>query len=214
METEQINKEETTYLSCAETAKLIRKALKEKFPKEKFSVRSSVYAGGASIDVGWTDGVAYEGVNDLIKQFAGAGFDGMIDYKFYKDHWILPDGSVVLARSEGSSCTGGYNPSVKNEKPHQDAKKVSFGADYVFANRTISEEVMEKVAKTIAKKYEIEFVSMDSYPNDNFLSQQNNNWYGIARNVVWKKDLTNFKGIKSNDTESGQLPDFWDVKEK
>lgn len=41
----------TKYLSCAETAKLIRQALKEAFPDMKFGVRSKTYSGGASIDV-------------------------------------------------------------------------------------------------------------------------------------------------------------------
>ena len=41
----------TKYFTCAETAKLIRQSLKEAFPGVKFSVRSSTYSGGASIDV-------------------------------------------------------------------------------------------------------------------------------------------------------------------
>lgn len=40
--------ESRKYLSCAETAKLLRQALKESFPGVKFSVRSSVYSGGAN----------------------------------------------------------------------------------------------------------------------------------------------------------------------
>lgn len=38
-----------------ETAKLIRKELKQQFPKVKFSVRTSTYSMGASIDIRWTD---------------------------------------------------------------------------------------------------------------------------------------------------------------
>ena len=38
------------YLTCAETAKLVRSALKAAFPGVKFSVCSSTYSGGASID--------------------------------------------------------------------------------------------------------------------------------------------------------------------
>lgn len=45
------------YISCADTAKLIRQAIKEAFPGVKFSVRSSVYSGGASITVEWLDRV-------------------------------------------------------------------------------------------------------------------------------------------------------------
>ena len=41
------------YLTCAETAKLIRKDLKKNFPKIKFSVMSNTYSMGASIRVNW-----------------------------------------------------------------------------------------------------------------------------------------------------------------
>lgn len=71
----------SNYLSCAETAKLVRQALKEAFPGVKFSVRSSVYSGGASIQVGWTDGPNSNQVEAVAKVFEGAYFDGMIDYK-------------------------------------------------------------------------------------------------------------------------------------
>jgi len=46
----------TEYLSCADTARLIRAALARSFPGTKFSVRSSVYTGGASIRVRY-DGI-------------------------------------------------------------------------------------------------------------------------------------------------------------
>lgn len=69
------------YFTCAETAKLIRKALKETFPKVKFSVRSSVYSGGASINVGWIDGPTSDQVDGVVKMFEGSYFDGMTDYK-------------------------------------------------------------------------------------------------------------------------------------
>lgn len=71
------------YLSCAETAKLVRQALKEAFPAVKFSVRSSVYSGGASIDVRWTDGPLADQVDKVAKTFQGCYFDGMQDYKGY-----------------------------------------------------------------------------------------------------------------------------------
>lgn len=69
------------YLSCAETAKLVRAALGESFPGVKFSVRSSTYSGGASINVRWTDGPSGAAVKAVTDQFEGAYFDGMIDYK-------------------------------------------------------------------------------------------------------------------------------------
>ena len=71
----------TKYLTCAETAKLVRAALKEVFPGVKFSVKSSVYAGGASINVSYTDGPSASQVEGIAKAFQGAYFDGMTDYK-------------------------------------------------------------------------------------------------------------------------------------
>ena len=71
----------TTYLSCADTAKLVRAALKETFPGVKFSVKSSVYAGGASINVSYIDGPCGGQVEAVAKAFQGAYFDGMTDYK-------------------------------------------------------------------------------------------------------------------------------------
>lgn len=101
---------ETRYLSCAETAKLIRQALKEAFPGFKFSVRSNTYAGGASIDVGYVDGPLMADVERIAKAFQGGFFDGSIDYAGHHVHALA---------------------SAPNEP-------VSFGANYVFVRQEIS----------------------------------------------------------------------------
>ena len=75
----------TRYISCADTAKLIRKELKANFPDIKFSVRSSTYAGGASISIEWTDGPTEKAVERVIRIFQGATFDGSIDLKSYTE---------------------------------------------------------------------------------------------------------------------------------
>ncbi|MES1979750.1 MAG: LPD29 domain-containing protein [Pseudomonadota bacterium] len=69
------------YISCADTAKLIRQALKESFPGIKFSVTSKTYSGGASINVGWIDGPNDAQVQAVAGIFSGAYFDGQTDYK-------------------------------------------------------------------------------------------------------------------------------------
>lgn len=71
------------YISCADTAKEIRKALAANFPGVKFGVRSHTYSGGASINVSWTDGPTSEMVDRIAGQFAGCTFDGMVDLKEY-----------------------------------------------------------------------------------------------------------------------------------
>jgi hypothetical protein len=71
------------YLSCAETAKLIRAALKEALPGVKFSVQSKTYSGGASITVGWVDGPNEAQVKAVAGRFEGGRFDGMTDSMSY-----------------------------------------------------------------------------------------------------------------------------------
>lgn len=72
---------DTQYLSCAETAKLVRAALRESFPGIKFSVTSSVYSGGASINIKYQNGPTCEQVKSVVSNFEGSYFDGMTDYK-------------------------------------------------------------------------------------------------------------------------------------
>lgn len=124
---------EKTYFTCAETAKLIRAALKKAFPGVKFGVVSKTYSGGASITVkipaGGPAGPEVRKVTDL---YSGAGFDGMNDLKFYYSHWLMPDGTVTVAKSTGSGAS--YEP-FSNPAPHPDAKLVHFGADFIFVHR-------------------------------------------------------------------------------
>ncbi len=74
---------ETVYVSVAETAKLVRAALKAAFPGVTFSVRSKSYSMGASISVRWTDGPTEKDVERITGEYRGATFDGMIDLKSY-----------------------------------------------------------------------------------------------------------------------------------
>lgn len=125
------------HLSCAETAKLIRKALKAAFPETKFSVRSDSYSMGASVYVSWTDGPTSTQVSEITDPYNGAGFDSMIDLKYHKEHWIEPDGTVTLAKREG---TTGSVPELIQDPPTAESRLVSFGADYVLTSRSISPE--------------------------------------------------------------------------
>ena len=73
----------TKYLSCAETAKLVRKQLAAKFPGVKFSVVSKTYSGGASIRVTYMDGPNIHAVKQVAEHFEGATFDSMQDMKLH-----------------------------------------------------------------------------------------------------------------------------------
>ena len=129
-------------VSTAETAKLVRKVLGREFPGAKFSVTSKRYAGGGSISVRWVDGPLYEEVQPLIQKYEGAGFDGMIDLKYYKTHWLRPNGDVLIEYSSGTENSTGSVPSINNRDLAPvipaDAELVRFSADYVHCQRGVS----------------------------------------------------------------------------
>lgn len=120
---------EIEYLSAAETARLVRKALGKTFPETKFYVRSRTFAGGAAIDVyydgaeidpatGWSKREADEtgrirnvpkpgapekkAVEAIVDGFSGKGFDGMIDLGYSTDVYLDADGMPVGGRSIGT----------------------------------------------------------------------------------------------------------------
>lgn len=140
------------YVSAANTARLIRKSLKQEFPGQKFYVRTSTYSGGASIRIDWMDGPTTDEVDAIVKVYEGSDFDGMIDLKTYVSHWMMPDGSVQIAKSAGSTGSGGFISPTDNAKPHPDAKLVHFMADYIHANRAHSKELLEQVARRVSEE--------------------------------------------------------------
>lgn len=142
----------TEYISVADTAKLVRKVLKSSFPDVKFFVRSKSYSGGASININWLDGPTTKEVDAAVRIFESADFDGSIDLACYYDHWLLPDGTIQLAKGAGTAGSLGYIPSVDNPKPHPDAKKVHFGANYIHTNRAHSRELVEQVARKVSRE--------------------------------------------------------------
>ena len=116
------------WVSCADTAKLVRVALKAAFPAVKFSVKSKNYAGGASITVRWVDGPTTARVESVAKQFAGASFDGMTDSKDYHTS-ETPEGETV-----------------------------HYAADFVFCEREASDAHFAKVSELVARMWGVETV--------------------------------------------------------
>ena len=135
---------ETKYLSCAETAKLVRTALKKNFLGVKFAVRSSVYSGGASIDVSWILGSTTKEVDAVAGQYESADFDGSIDMETRYDHWLLPDGSSIIKHGPGTEGSMGYIAAVSNPVP-PGAIPVSFGAHYVQCQRRNAEQWQDEL---------------------------------------------------------------------
>jgi hypothetical protein len=133
------------YLSCAETAKLVRAALAKNFPGVKFSVRSSEYAGGASIDVRWTLGPTVKEVDDIAGQYESASFDGMIDMETQYSHWLMPDGSARIESGPGTQGSMGVIPAIEPQPRPEGAELVHFGAHYVQSARKLTENYEDEM---------------------------------------------------------------------
>ncbi len=171
----------TRYLTCAETAKLVRAELAKHFPGVKFSVRSQSYSGGASITVSWTDGPRASLVDPILNCFEGRSFDGMNDLASSQESWLLPDGSADLAYRPDSY--GGSIPGFVSDAPHPNAELVHFGAHYVHSARHVSDfDNKERLAAEYIRQHcHCEGVP----PGDMFGNQWVSN---IARNIVWDAD--------------------------
>lgn len=115
----------TRRIDTVEVAKMLRRTLKESFHGVKFSVRSSRYSMGCSIDVYWTDGPSQDAVQEVCNLYQGATFDSMIDLKSHHD--------TVLVGDDGPEL-------------------VHMAADYVFAHRTVSEEYHDMARAWWARK--------------------------------------------------------------
>jgi len=149
---------EAVYKSVVEIAKIIRKTLKSKYPETKFSVRSEKYAGGASINVSYTDGPKQSEVEEIINAFSGKGFDGMIDMAYYKKMWLHPDGTASIAVVQGTTGSMGYVESQENEAPVEGAVLISSGADYVFARRERTFESLTASVEALTKNPEYGYI--------------------------------------------------------
>ena len=84
----------------------IKIELKKAFPEVKFSVSSSSYSGGCSIDVRWVDGVTTESVNAVINKYKKGNFDSMTDcYDYNSDNfWPEVFGGALHVFASGK-CT-------------------------------------------------------------------------------------------------------------
>ncbi len=159
----------TRYVTCAETAKLVRAALKAAFPGTKFSVRSDTYAGGASIDIRWTDGPTSYAVDRTVNQYKGATFDGMIDLKSsvyhevdgqrirYGSDFIMTQRQLSAAFLSWAAVTfcevWGYDvPDVIDSEWGAHVQHV----DVMHGERWLSNEIEYHAAHIDARTYEVE----------------------------------------------------------
>lgn len=111
------------WLSCADTAKLVREVLKAKFPGTKFSVRSSNYAGGASISISYIDGPPSREVESACDHLRASDFNAMEDLKEYRGGTLLVEG--------------------------EEFEQIHYGADYISARREFTPAVEDEAKARI-----------------------------------------------------------------
>ena len=122
---QKILRPEPRYVDTAESAKLVRAALKKEFPQTKFSVRISRYSMGSSIHVSYTDGPNTSEVNKIADQFCGGRFDSTIDLSYSVSSWLYPDGSASVAHDPGTQGGAGSCPEIMVD-PKPGAELVRF----------------------------------------------------------------------------------------
>lgn len=139
-----------TRITSAETAKLIRNALKAKFPGIKFSVRCS---RGYGIRIEWLDGPTVPQVKTVTADYKSGGFDGMIDMAYNTTSWLMPDGTVKPAKSSGTTGQMGMHEAYDYPQPHPKAALVTFGNDTINYDRSHSAGLVKRSLDSIARKW-------------------------------------------------------------
>jgi len=136
-------------IKAKEVAVLIRARLKRTFPGVKFSVRSD----HNSVDIRWTDGPHPCLVEPITNAYSFGGFDGSIDLAYGGKNWLMPDGTMAPAASEGTEGSRGSVPGYATDAPHGRALLVKFGPRYVFCQRDLSPDMLRALCEATAEKY-------------------------------------------------------------
>jgi hypothetical protein len=149
-------------VTCTETAKLVRFALRRAFPSVKFSIRSNRYSGGSSIDVRWSDGPTVACVKSVTMNYAGGGFDSSIDLAYSCESWLFPDGTARPAYCAGTVASRGSVEGYNYREPvPEDAELVRFGADYVFCSRETTVD-HELIARDLCELQGVPFAGIEA----------------------------------------------------
>ncbi|QKG54850.1 LPD29 domain-containing protein [Hymenobacter sp. BRD67] len=96
---------ETLYRSytTAGTAQLIREALKKAFPTVKFSVTSSSFANGSSVDIAYTDGPSSKQVERVYAPFSSGHFNSQEDlYEYHQEPTAINEAGQLARVSYGA----------------------------------------------------------------------------------------------------------------
>lgn len=140
-----------TLTQSAQTAAAIRAELKEKFPSIKFTIRSSNFSMGNSVDVSWNLGMITETIDKIIGKYQYGHFDGMVD--MYENSNCRDD----IPQAKFVHCQRQYQTQeeIENNKlKWNDPKRIDLYAQEKTLNHII--------AKDLCVKMRIEYVGLNT----------------------------------------------------
>ena len=172
------------YIDAADTAILVRTALKKAFPTVKFRVRTDKYSMGASIHVGWTDGPTPKQVEAVAVRFEGGRFDGMIDMAYDVSHYLTDSGDAILRHNPGTVGSRGMDPGYDNPDLAGIFPVVHFGANYIFCDRSFSNPNLREEIKAFIRAVFAE--TLQPYDLDSMAWRVMSNLDFLAGNTVEK----------------------------
>jgi hypothetical protein len=116
----------------ARAAASIKRELRDLFPGVDFSVRSSSYSGGNSVDVSWSMGPTSEEVDAILGKYESGRFDGMTDCYNY------------------------------DNSAHADAVEIVLGqTKYAHGARHFPDAIYERIARDLCALQRVEFSSLN-----------------------------------------------------
>jgi len=86
----------TKYYSVTDCAKAIRKDLKQAFPNVKFSVRSSTFSMGNSLDISYSAFIPTKEVNAIVKKYQYGSFNYMTNYYKQDNKKNIPQTKYII----------------------------------------------------------------------------------------------------------------------
>lgn len=172
--------------SATDAAKRMRQELKAHFPGVKFSVRTAYFAGGDSIRIAWDLGPTTTQVERITDKYQEGSFDGMTDSYTYEP--------TLMINKEGEV-------------------QVLGGAKYVFANRSIPQEVELQMFHDLAALLGVTY-SGDRYqllyPKDGWSASHN--FQHLLCRILSKSDLTKgYHGLRRTAVTCGSGEDFYEM---
>ena len=187
------------HTQAALCSKDIKKLLKGKYPSIKFSVTSSNFAGGNSVDVDWNLGPTTDEIEKLISQYQYGHFDGMIDmYEYSNTRKDIPQAKFVMTRREFKNDEEFANNKLKWKDPlYRDLWK---------EEKTLWHIMMKDLCVAIGIEYQGQYTKVFPEGTD----QNHLDINSLLHRILARSPLmTGYHGIKRTDVTCGLTEEFY-----